>query len=178
MPWALEWSISQSFIDELQYHRSPESPYLPPASYSLVTQVKGKGVFSFCMCPGGIIAPATTGEGEVVVNGWSPSKRNGPYANSGWVTEIGPEEWQEFKSQGPLAGMAFQSAIEQKAFKMAGGAYKVPAQNLHDYLNGKRSKTLNPSSYHPGMVSVDLNQLYPKAINERLRQGLRDICKR
>ena len=168
----------QSLIDQIQYHGSKEMDLLPPSSYSLVEQVHGKGVFSFCMCPGGIIAPAATGENELVVNGWSPSKRNGEYANSGWVTEIGEEEWAEFTSYGALAGLKFQQHIERRASALAGTGYKVPAQNLKDYLAQVKSTELNPSSYHPGMTSVDLNTLYPTEVNERLREGLRKTCTR
>lgn len=168
----------QSLINNIQYHRSEDIPILPPASYSLVEQVNQKGVFSFCMCPGGIIAPAATENNEVVVNGWSPSKRNGQYANSGWVTQIGSEEWAEFASFGPLAGLKFQEMIEQKAYQMAGGNFKVPAQNFSDYIHNKKTTHINPCSYNPGLTAVDLNQLYPKAINERLKQGLIQVSKK
>jgi len=168
----------QSLINNIQYHNSEDIPVLPPASYSLVEQVENKGVFSFCMCPGGIIAPAATGDNEVVVNGWSPSKRNGKYANSGWVTQIGPKEWAGFESFGPLAGLKFQEMIEQKAYQMAGGNFKVPAQNFSDYINDKKTIKINPSSYNPGLTTVDLNQLYPKAINQRLKQGLIQVSKK
>lgn len=174
-PFAMGYRIEhpQSLINKIQYHTEQNAAILPPAAYSLVTQVKGKGAFSFCMCPGGIIAPAATAEGEVVVNGWSPSKRNGGYANSGWVTEIGEEEWKEYRHHGPMAGLEFQQAIEQKAHTMGGGQFKVPAQNLVDFLANKKSKVLNSSSYNPGMTSVNLNELYPEAIAHRLREGLR-----
>lgn len=179
-PFAMGFRIEhpQSLINTIQYHTEKNAAILPPAAYSLVTQVAGKGAFSFCMCPGGIIAPAATDNGEVVVNGWSPSKRNGNYANSGWVTEIGEEEWVEFKHHGPLAGLEFQKHIEHKAYAMGGGAFKVPAQNLMDYLSEKRSDTVNASSYHPGKTSTDLNTLYPKDVNFRLREGLREMTKK
>ena len=179
-PFAMGFRIEhpQSLINTIQFYNEHNAKMLPPASYSLVTQVKGKGAFSFCMCPGGIIAPAATADGEVVVNGWSPSKRNGEYANSGWVTEVGEEEWEAFKSHGPLAGLEFQKSIEQKAFQMGGGKFKVPAQNLIDYLAEKKSLTLNESSYHPGMTSVNLNELYPSTMNYRLREGLRAMTKK
>ncbi|PCJ67521.1 MAG: FAD-binding protein [Bacteroidetes bacterium] len=179
-PFAMGFRIEhpQTLINTIQYHNEQNASILPPASYSLVTQVKGKGAFSFCMCPGGIIAPAATDNGEVVVNGWSPSKRNGEYANSGWVTEIGEEEWKDFKHYGPLAGLEFQKNIEQRAYQMGGEKFKVPAQNLTDYLAERKTSQLNESSYHPGMTSVDLNSLYPKEINYRLREGLRAITKK
>jgi uncharacterized FAD-dependent dehydrogenase len=130
------------------------------------------------MCPGGIIAPAATADGEVVVNGWSPSKRNGGYANSGWVTEIGEEEWKEYQHYGPLAGLEFQKAIEQKAYAMGGGDFKVPAQTLNDLLANKKSTALSKSSYNPGMTGVNLNKLYPEAVSYRLREGLREMTKK
>lgn len=179
-PFAMGFRMEhpQELVNLIQYHTPQNAEVLPPASYSLVTQVKGKGAFSFCMCPGGIIAPAATNKGEVVVNGWSPSKRNGEYANSGWVTEIGEEEWRDFKNEGSLAGLAFQKHIEQRAFALGGGNFKVPAQNLVDYLANVPSKKLNDSSYHPGMTACNLNDLYPKEINFRLREGLRNVCKK
>jgi len=179
-PFAMGFRIEhpQILVNEIQYHNEQNAAILPPASYSLVTQVKGKGAFSFCMCPGGIIAPAATDIGEVVVNGWSPSKRNGEYANSGWVTEIGEEEWKDYAKFGPLSGLEFQKSIEQKAYKLGKGEYKVPAQNLVDYLEERKSTKLNNSSYNPGMTSVDLNQLYPQEVNYRLREGLREMTNR
>jgi uncharacterized FAD-dependent dehydrogenase len=179
-PFAMGFRIEhpQEEINKIQYHNATDRDELPPASYSLVAQVKGKGAFSFCMCPGGIIAPATTDKNAVVVNGWSPSKRNGKFANSGWVTEIDEDEWKDFAEFGNLAGLRFQQHIEEKAFQLAGGGYKVPAQNLTDYLAGKKSSVLNENSYHPGVVSVDLNTLYPASINFRLREGLRHFTKR
>lgn len=179
-PFAMGFRIEhpQALVNQIQYHTEQNAKILPPASYSLVTQVKGKGAFSFCMCPGGIIAPAATDKEEVVVNGWSPSKRNGEYANSGWVTEVGEEEWKAFKKFGALAGLEFQKSIEFKASKMGGGTYKVPAQNLRDYLANKKSSVLNESSYHPGMTSVNLNEIYPADINYRLREGLRAMTKK
>jgi len=179
-PFAMGYRIEhpQTLINNIQYHNERNARILPPASYSLVTQVKGKGAFSFCMCPGGIIAPAATDNGEVVVNGWSPSKRNGEYANSGWVTEIGEKEWKNYKKYGPLAGLEFQKTIEQKAFAMGGGNFKVPAQNLVDFLANKKSQQLASTSYHPGITSVNLNELYPEAITYRLREGLRTMTKK
>jgi len=179
-PFAMGFRMEhpQELVNQIQYHTKENADLLPPASYSLVTQVKGKGAFSFCMCPGGIIAPAATANNEVVVNGWSPSKRNGEYANSGWVTEIGPDEWKDFEKFGSLAGLEFQKSIEEKAFKMGEGSFKVPAQNLLDYLDNKPSKVLNNSSYNPGMTACNLNDLFPTEINYRLREGLRDVCKK
>ena len=178
-PFAMGFRIEhpQAIVDQIQYHKQ-DTAFLPPASYRIVQQVKGKGVFSFCMCPGGIVAPASTDELGVVVNGWSPSKRNGKFANSGWVTEIGEEEWREFKHFGPLAGLEFQKKIEEKAKFMAGGSMKVPGQNLLDFLNQRKSLKINDSSYHPGITPADLNLLYPSSISYRLREGLRLAAKK
>src|SRR5205085_7716537 len=134
-PFALGVRVEhpQSMIDTLQYHCTPRGEFLPPASYSLVQQVNGRGVFSFCMCPGGIIGPAATAPGELVVNGWSPSKRNNPFANSGMVTTIEEKDVQQFKRFGPLAGLYFQQQVEQKAFEAGGGKFVAPAQRLVDF---------------------------------------------
>ena len=179
-PFAMGFRIEhpQSLINNIQYHTPENVKILPPASYSLVCQIKQKGVFSFCMCPGGVIAPAATADEEVVVNGWSPSKRNGKFANSGWVTEIGPDEWKEYAHFDALAGLEFQKSIERKAYKLGGGKFKVPAQNIQDFLSNKISAKLNDSSYFPGMTSVNLNELYPTEVTYRLREGLREMTKR
>src|SRR5450432_3142636 len=126
-PFALGVRVEhpQELINSIQYHyikqEGPRVTGLPPAAYQLVHTENNRSVFSFCMCPGGIIAPAATNNGEIVVNGWSPSKRNNPFANSGIVVNIEEKDWQAFKKQGPLAAMFFQSAIEQKAFAVGGG---------------------------------------------------------
>ena len=179
-PFAMGFRIehSQDLINDIQYHKHVHRSVLPPASYRIVEQVKGKGVFSFCMCPGGIIAPALTADGELVVNGWSPSKRNGEFANSGWVTEINEDDWKAYKGEGALAGLRFQQFIEHRAANLSGDPLKVPAQNLTDYLAGIRSTTLNKCSYHPGLVSTDLNDLYPEPINTRLKEGLKQAGKK
>ncbi|MBT7276328.1 MAG: FAD-binding protein, partial [Woeseiaceae bacterium] len=179
-PFAMGFRIEhpQSLINTIQYHSPENAALLPPASYSLVCQMKNKGVFSFCMCPGGVIAPAATDKNEVVVNGWSPSKRNGKFANSGWVTEIGEKEWKEFAQHGALAGLKFQKSIEEKAYQLGGGQSKVPAQNLTDFLADRPSATLNKTSYHPGVTPADLNTLYPHDVTYRLREGLREMTKK
>jgi uncharacterized FAD-dependent dehydrogenase len=172
-PFALGVRIEhpQSFIDACQYKQEERSEFLPPASYSLVTQVGGRGVFSFCMCPGGIVAPCATQNGEVVTNGWSPSKRNNYWANSGFVTEIGAHD-VNVKEMGELAGLEFQKKIERKAWEMAGKSQKVPAQRAQDFVNGKLSKDLPSSSYLPGVVSCDLNELFPDFISNALKKAL------
>jgi uncharacterized FAD-dependent dehydrogenase len=145
---------------------------LPPASYSLVEQVDGRGVFSFCMCPGGIIAPAATSPGELVVNGWSPSKRNNPFANSGMVVTIGEKDLQGFKKYGPLAGMFFQQSLEEKAFFQGGGKFVAPAQRLVDFVENKFSSSLPACSYLPGIRSAQLKDSMPPFIREGLRKAL------
>ncbi|MCB0820288.1 MAG: FAD-binding protein [Bacteroidetes bacterium] len=159
----------QEIIDSIQYHCDSRGEYLPPASYSLVEQVKGRGVYSFCMCPGGIIAPCATSPGEVVTNGWSPSKRNNPFANSGIVVEIKEEDTKAYSQFGPLAGMEFQRSIEQKACSLAGGRQTAPAQRMVDFSSGKLSETLGTSSYKPGIQSVSLDEVLPFEIAERLK---------
>ena len=178
-PFALGVRIEhpQSFIDACQYKQEERSEFLPPASYSLVTQVGDRGVFSFCMCPGGIVAPCATKNGEVVTNGWSPSKRNNYWANSGFVTEIGPND-VDIKNKGQLAGLEFQKMIERKAWEMAGKTQKVPAQRAKDFINGELSKDLPSSSYLPGVVSCDLNQLFPDFISNALKKALIEFEKK
>ena len=163
-PFALGVRVEhpQELIDSCQYHLVPLShsavqrrdPLLPPAAYSWVNQVDGKGVFSFCMCPGGIIAPAATSPGEIVVNGWSPSKRNNPYANSGIVVSVEEKDWQAFRKHGPLAAMYFQQMVEQQAFEAGGGQLVAPAQRLVDFCENKGSASLPDCSYLPGIKTA------------------------
>lgn len=159
----------QPLIDSIRY--GIPSPYLPPASYSLVEQVHGRGVFSFCMCPGGIIAPASTDEGELVVNGWSPSRRNNPYANSGIVVSVEEKDMQPYAQHGPLMGLAFQQAVEQKAFAAGGGRFVAPAQRMADLVARRASGSLPNCSYLPGIHSVPLQEVLPDFIFEDLRRG-------
>ncbi|ASZ09796.1 FAD-dependent oxidoreductase [Chitinophaga pendula] len=169
-PFALGVRVEhpQQLIDSAQYHCALRGEYLPPASYSLVEQVNGRGVFSFCMCPGGIIAPAATSPGELVVNGWSPSKRNNPFANSGMVVTVDESDFAPFAHHGPLAGMYFQQAVEQQCFQVGGGHFVAPAQRMTDFVNGKISNSLPECSYVPGLNSVDLRTALPPAVYERL----------
>ena len=170
-PFALGVRIEhpQPLIDSIRY--GIPSPYLPPAAYSLVEQISGKGVFSFCMCPGGIIAPAATDEGELVVNGWSPSRRNNPYANSGIVVTVEEKDMQPYAGHGPLMGLAFQQAVEQKAFAAGGGRFVAPAQRMADFVARRASATLPDCSYLPGIHSVPLQEVLPDFIFEDLRRG-------
>ena len=179
-PFALGVRVEhpQSLVDSAQYHCTIRSEYLPPASYSWVQQVDGKGVFSFCMCPGGIIAPAATAPGEIVVNGWSPSKRNNPYANSGIVVSIEEKDVQAFAEFGPLAALYFQQSVEQKAFLIGGGKMVAPAQRLIDFTENKISSSLPAYSYLPGLKSASMNDVLPAFVAERLKQGFREYGKK
>ncbi|HWB94518.1 MAG TPA: FAD-dependent oxidoreductase [Puia sp.] len=170
-PFALGVRIEhpQPLIDSIRY--GIPSPYLPPAAYSLVEQIRGKGVFSFCMCPGGIIAPASTDEGELVVNGWSPSRRNNPYANSGIVVTVEEKDMTRFDKQGPLKALAFQQAVEQKAFAAGGGRFVAPAQRMADFVARRTSTDLPDCSYLPGIHPVALQEVLPDFVFEDLRRG-------
>jgi uncharacterized FAD-dependent dehydrogenase len=174
-PFALGVRVehTQAFIDGIQYHGRQNDEYLPPASYSLVTQVKDRGVYSFCMCPGGIIAPCATAEQEVVTNGWSPSKRNNIYSNAGIVVGIEPTDFAQAKD--PFVCLNFQKEIEKRCWEAAGQTQKVPAQRLKDFVEGKLSTDFPRSSYQPGIVSVNLQELFPAFVYDRLRQAFLDF---
>ena len=176
-PFALGVRVEhpQSLIDSVQYHCLIRDEFLPPSSYSLVQQVDGRGVFSFCMCPGGIIAPASTNPGELVVNGWSPSKRNNPFANSGIVVSVEEKDVLQYKKYGPLSGMHFQKDVEQNAFTAGGGKFMAPAQRLIDFCENKNSNSLPECSYLPGINSALLKDLLPSFINERLRIAFKEF---
>lgn len=181
-PFALGVRVEhpQALIDSMQYHTlsHPRSPYLPPSSYSLVQQVEGKGVFSFCMCPGGIIAPAATAPGELVVNGWSPSKRNNPYANSGIVIPVDENDVKAFSKYDALAGIHFQRSVEEKAFQAGGGKYVAPAQRMIDFTESKISSSLPGCSYLPGIHSASLQEVLPGFIHDRLKQAFKEFGKK
>ncbi|MFD1552367.1 FAD-binding protein [Putridiphycobacter roseus] len=168
----------QEIINEIQYHGADYSPLLPPAAYALVTQVDGVGVFSFCMCPGGIVAPCATEQNEVVTNGWSPSKRNNPYANSGIVVQVLPEMIPGYQANNPWTCLDFQKKVEQDCWKAAGETQKVPAQRLLDFIENKVSADLPQSSYIPGLTSVDLNTVLPKFIAEKLQKAFVEFGKK
>jgi uncharacterized FAD-dependent dehydrogenase len=161
----------QTIIDKVQYRCEVRPDYLPPAAYSLVHQANGRGVYSFCMCPGGIIAPCATDQQEVVTNGWSPSKRNNPWANSGIVVPVTLEDIPEFAQYGPLAGLYFQKAVEKKCWEAAGKTQAVPAQRLIDFVENRKSANLPSCSYQPGLASVNLNEILPPFIAKNLREG-------
>ena len=181
-PFALGVRVEhpQQVIDQIQYHCLTRDPNLPPAAYSLVEQVNERGVFSFCMCPGGIIAPAATAPGEIVVNGWSPSKRNNPYANSGMVVQIDLPTAAQFLKQTtkkavdlnhPLLLLEFQQYVEQQAFKSGGGLQVAPAARLVDFCTHKLSNDLPDASYLPGLHAADLSDVLPKFVHETLQNG-------
>lgn len=163
----------QHIIDSIQYHCSDErNELLPAAAYSLVHQVRDRGVYSFCMCPGGFIVPAATANGEVVVNGMSPSKRNNEFANSGIVVEIDIEkDFPKYNDFGVLKGLELQKDLEVLAFNAGGKSQVAPAQRLTDFVEGRLSNSLNSTSYQPGLKSAPLHSLLPKAIGGRLRKG-------
>ena len=164
----------QDLIDKIQYHGRLNDDFVPPASYSLVAQVEGRGVYSFCMCPGGIIAPCATAQEEVVTNGWSPSKRNNPYSNSGIVVSISPNDFKG-KEDDPMVCLNFQKSVEHKCWEAGGSTQKVPAQRLMDFLDGKVSKDLPNTSYQPGMKSADLNKVLPTFISDSLRVAFKEF---
>ena len=170
----------QRIIDSIQYHcRGERNEMLPAASYSLVQQVKNRGVYSFCMCPGGFIVPAATAPGEVVVNGMSPSKRNNLFANSGIVVEINvDEDIPKYEKFGVLKGLEYQKALERLAFTAGGRSQVAPAQRLTDFVEGNLSADLNPTSYQPGLKSAPLHSLLPKLIGSRLRAGFSEFGKK
>lgn len=166
---------TQELIDQIQYKCKTRGEYLPPAPYSIVKQVNGRGVYSFCMCPGGIIAPCATSPGEVVTNGWSPSRRDYETSNSGIVVELNNKDFAKYADKGPLAGMYFQKEIEQIAWEMAGKTQKVPAQRLVDFTTNKLSANIPKTSYFPGTKSTQLSTILPKFVNENLQEGFRQF---
>ena len=167
----------QSLIDQIQYSCDYRGEHLPPAPYSIVKQVNGRGMYSFCMCPGGVIAPCATSPDEVVTNGWSPSKRDQATANSGIVVELKLEDYRPFAKFGALAGLEFQKQIERRAWQLAGTTQKVPAQRMIDFTQSKISVTIPKTSYVPGTTSVELGTVFPDFITNVLRQGFIDFGK-
>ncbi|WP_348799515.1 NAD(P)/FAD-dependent oxidoreductase [Flavobacterium adhaerens] len=176
----------QSLIDSIQYSCDFRGEHLPPAPYSIVKQVNGRGMYSFCMCPGGVIAPCATSPGEVVTNGWSPSKRDQVTANSGIVVELKLEDFKPFAKFGALAGMEFQKSIEQKAWHLAGGSsvseqakqtQKVPAQRMIDFTQNKVSSEIPKTSYVPGTTSVEMGQVFPGFLSQIMREGFKEFGK-
>lgn len=162
----------QQFIDKMQYHCESRGEYLPPAAYSIVAQVNNRGVYSFCMCPGGIVAPCATEPEGVVTNGWSPSKRNNEWANSGVVVEAHPQDWEKLGFTGNLGGVKFQRSIEEKAYQLGKTKQFAPAQRASDFIQNKISSDLPHSSYQPGITSCNLNEVFPEFISKSLREAL------
>lgn len=173
-PYALGVRIEhrQELIDRLQYRQSKREENLPAASYKLACQVDGRGVFSFCMCPGGLVVPAATAPGEIVVNGMSMSRRDSPFANSGTVVAVELEDLEPFSNHGVFAGLVFQQAVEQHLFQFGDGSQKAPAQRLTDFVQGKLSAGLSDCSYIPGLYPAPLHELLPTGIYHRLKQGI------
>lgn len=168
----------QPLIDRIQYGSLTRDPYLPPSSYKLVCQIEERGVFSFCMCPGGWIVPSSTAPGELVVNGMSLSKRDNEYANSGMVVAVELEDLQAYAKHGVFAGLEFQKAFEQAAFIAGGGqTQRAPAQRMIDFVKGTMSADLSGTSYIPGIVSAPMHDIVPQSISHRLRQGFRQFGK-
>lgn len=176
-PFALGVRIEhrQPLIDKIQYGQAEREENLPASSYKLVTQVKERGVFSFCMCPGGLVVPAATAPGEIVVNGMSLSRRDSPYANSGTVVAVELEDLAPYADHGVFAGLAFQQAVEQAMFNSGDGSQRAPAQRLTDFATGKVSTDLPATSYIPGLHSAPLHELLPRGIYNRLQQGVKDF---
>ncbi len=174
-PFALGVRVEhqQSLIDSIQYHCPERGAFLPPAPYTIVRQVNGRGVYSFCMCPGGIIAPCATSPGEVVTNGWSPSKRDQATANSGIVVELCMDDFKKYSTSGPLAAMEFQRSVEQRAWHEGGRSQKVPAQRLMDFMKNRQSGDLPITSYKPGITSVELASVLPDFIYSSLKHGFK-----
>lgn len=183
-PFALGVRVEhpQQLIDQIQYKCADRGPYLPASSYGVVAQTQHqkteRGVFSFCMCPGGFIVPAATAPGEVVVNGMSPSRRDSKYANSGIVVAVELDDIPEFAKHGPLAALEFQAAVERNAWLHGGQTQQAPAQRLVDFVDGKVSSLLNDTSYQPGLTSVQMSEVLPEFIANRLRQGFKAFGKK
>lgn len=179
-PFALGVRVEhpQELINKIQYHKDGENPNLPPASYSLVEQVDEMGVYSFCMCPGGIIAPCATAQEEVVTNGWSPSKRNNPFANSGIVVSVQPEDLPNFEKNNPFVCLEFQQKVERDCWEAAGKTQKVPAQRMVDFVEGIISKDFPKTSYLPGITSLNLSEILPQLITKRLKKAFVEYGKK
>jgi len=162
----------QALINEIRYHTKEKNPNLPSAEYTLVTDVEERGVYSFCMCPGGIIVPAATSPGEIVVNGMSLSRRNSPFANSGFVVEVTKQEWTKYERFQPFAALMLQEELEQKAFGLANQTQSAPAQRVTDFVAERVSSSLPSCSYIPGLTSAPLHKELPSFIALRLRKAL------
>jgi uncharacterized protein len=178
-PFALGVRVehSQTLIDNIQYGKDIRGEYLPAASYSLVCQVRDRGVFSFCMCPGGLVVPASTAPGELVINGMSMSRRDSAFANSGTVVAVELEDLQPFMKHGVFAGLAFQQSVEQSMFNAGDGSQKAPSSRMTDFIAGKTSNSLPDTSYIPGLFPAPMHELLPQGIGKRLREGMQQFGK-
>jgi uncharacterized FAD-dependent dehydrogenase len=161
----------QELIDNIQYKRAGIGKYLPASTYSLVKQIDNRGVYSFCMCPGGTIVNASTEEKHLVVNGMSNSQRNSPYANSGIVVELRPEDYYQYSENKIFAGLEFQKHLERLAFQNSAYHFSAPAQRLSDFVSGKISRSLPASSYYPGLINSPVHFWLPEIISNRLRRA-------
>lgn len=179
-PFAIGTRIEhpQILIDEIQYKQNPRSEFLPASSYKLTAQINGRGVFSFCMCPGGLIVPAATSPGELIVNGMSMSRRDSEFANSGIVVAIENEDLSGYEKYGALAGLEFQKQIERSFFDSGDGSQKAPVQRMTDFTTGQLSSDLGETSYIPGIYSSQLNTLFPENISKRLKLALVEFGKK
>jgi len=179
-PFALGVRIEhpQPLVDKIQYRQEEREENLPAASYKLTCQVGARGVFSFCMCPGGLVVPAATAPGELVVNGMSMSRRDSPYANSGTVVEVGLADMKKYEQHGVFAGLEFQKTVEQNVFQHGDGSQKAPAQRLTDFVKGKVSSDLPGTSYIPGLYAAPVHELLPKFVAESLQQGIKQFGKK
>ncbi|MCO6484205.1 MAG: FAD-binding protein [Saprospiraceae bacterium] len=179
-PYALGVRIEhpQPLIDEIQYGPAGKGEFLPPSSYSLTCQVPGHGVFSFCMCPGGLVVPTATSPGEIVVNGMSMSRRDSPYANAGTVVSVDWKDVSDYHDKGIFAGLALQQAVETRLFGAGDGSQKAPAQRMTDFLEGKVSSSLPGTSYIPGLWAAPLNELLPPWVAIALQQGIRQFSRK
>jgi len=176
-PFALGVRIEhpQPLIDKIQYNQKEREKNLPAASYKLVCQVNQRGVFSFCMCPGGLVVPAATAPGEIVVNGMSMSRRDSPFANSGTVVAIAEKDVLPYREHGVFAGLAFQKSVEQKVFNFGDGSQQAPAQRLDDFVNKKVSSDLPKTSYIPGIYAAPMHDLLPSFVYEHLQKGVQEF---
>ncbi|MGE5432030.1 MAG: NAD(P)/FAD-dependent oxidoreductase [Syntrophomonadaceae bacterium] len=168
----------QSIIDEIQYHSKERNPALPAASYNVTCQVEDRGVFSFCMCPGGIIIPASTSQDELVLNGMSVSRRDSKFANSGFVVTVSEEDWAKYSAHGPFAGLEYQKEVEKIAFEAGGRTQRAPAQRVTDFVKGKISDSLPDTSYIPGVTPAALHEVLPMEISKRLKGALIEFGKK
>lgn len=179
-PFALGVRVEhpQELIDQIQYNQKPREQWLPASSYRLACQVGAKGVFSFCMCPGGLVVPAATAPGEIVVNGMSMSRRDSAFANSGTVVAVDPADYQQKFGTDVMAGLAFQRAVERQIFAHGDGSQQAPAQRMTDFVNNKVSTDLPPASYIPGLYAAPMHELLPGFIVKSLQEGMKTFGKK